>query len=150
MRGYDKKNKTRRNLFLFHLIIILIIKIKLSFILLGMGTSQSKTEQFKQPLRKILEEKLSIYLPLDTQDIKTKCRKPTKLAPQTCQKVNLNAKPVEQTNQDQVDTSDGRVQVLTASQWPYSVHGLVAVKSNLLRTKKKFLRRKIWKNFFSH
>jgi len=89
-----------------------------------MGTSQSKAEEFKQSL----EEKLSIYPPPETQVIKTTSRRPIKPTPQNLQIVELEAKPVEESNENKVNAFDGRKQVLTTSQWPYSVHAVVSLQ----------------------
>ena len=90
-----------------------------------MGTSQSTTEKFKQNLK---EKLTSIYPSPKTQVIKTASRRPTKPAPQNLQRLKLNAKPIEESNEDRVNAFDGRTQVLTTSKWPYSVHGLVSMK----------------------
>jgi len=94
-----------------------------------MGTclfkEKSKGKRFKQDLEKKL---VSIYPPPGNQVIKTASRKPTKLAPQSFQEVSLSAKPVQGTKEVNVNAIDGRVQVPTTSKWPYSVHGLLAMK----------------------
>jgi len=99
-----------------------------------MGNSQSTTEKFKKKLEKRLQlQKVPFYPSPNTTVIKTKSKRPTKPALQQAQRLDLHAEP-QGKNQSKINASDGRTQVLTTSQWPNSVHGVIAFKRNRITT----------------
>jgi len=84
-----------------------------------------EVQKFRQFLEKML---LTDADPSpNAETIKTISRSPTKPAPQSVQKIILDAQPVEE---GFVNAFDGRSQIFTTSKWPYSVHGLFVFKFN--------------------
>ncbi len=88
---------------------------------------QSKLQLFKRYLE--TEALKSIYPAPYSLTIKTKSQKPVKSRLETIQRIDLNAHPIDEKNLENgiLSKVDGRIQVTKTEEWPYSVHGLVAM-----------------------